>query len=172
MKPWPLSAPLSLALFLVFVRPVPASPVQSSQGEDQNTVAASAQESSQGHPLTGSIQPSDGGLKYGRFHKVLGRNLTTNLFSKNNLLPFLIGSGAALGIAPADQEISDAMRSVSAPTVRQGEWVNTGQIVGGIVTASSAGRSWRACSKRASTSVSSATPLPRPIRLTSYLLRD
>ena len=43
------------------------------------------------------------------FHLVLGRNLTSNLFTRQNLLPFLIGSAGALAIAPADQEISRSL---------------------------------------------------------------
>jgi hypothetical protein len=79
--------------------------------------------------------PSAGQLKYSRFHRVLGRNLTSNLFTQKNLLPFLIGSAGALAIAPADQEISDALRD-HAP-----EYGTAGQILGGVVTASFVGGS-------------------------------
>jgi hypothetical protein len=67
-------------------------------------------------------------LKYSRFHRVLARNLTTNLFTRSNLAPFLIGSAGALAIAPADQEISRAMYD-HAPEIG-----DAGQILGGVVT--------------------------------------
>ncbi len=79
--------------------------------------------------------PSAGKLTYKRFHRVLGRNLTSNLFTQHNLLPFLIGSAGALAIAPADQEISDALRDHAH------EYGSAGQIVGGVVTASFVGGS-------------------------------
>jgi hypothetical protein len=52
---------------------------------------------------------SGGDLKLIRFPAVLSHNLTSNLFTRGNLLPFLIGSAASLAIAPADQEISRSM---------------------------------------------------------------
>ena len=83
--------------------------------------------------------PAPGELKYSRFHKVLGRNLTSNLFSKRNLLPFLIGSAGALAIAPADQEISDALRGESPEIGSSGNYIgNVGMVslVAGSVLAS------------------------------------
>ncbi len=74
---------------------------------------------------TGTPPPAK--LKYSRFHKVLARNLTTNLFTKGNLAPFLIGSAGALAIAPADQEIHRAFYNHA-----QG-WGQAGGIIGGPV---------------------------------------
>jgi hypothetical protein len=79
--------------------------------------------------------PAAATLKYSRFHRVLGRNLTSNLFTRKNLVPFLIGSAGALAIAPADQEISRALRD-HAP-----EFGEAGQVIGGIVTVSFVGGS-------------------------------
>jgi hypothetical protein len=76
-----------------------------------------------------------GTLKYSRFPQVLGRSLTSNLFSKKNLAPFLIGSAAALAIAPADQEISHALRD-HAP-----EFGDAGSVIGGVVTVTFVGGS-------------------------------
>lgn len=75
----------------------------------------------------------DPDLKLTRFPVVLGHNLTSNLFNRGNLLPFLIGSAAALAIAPADQEISQSMYN-HAP-----EFGDTGETVGPIVTGSIVG---------------------------------
>ena len=74
-----------------------------------------------------------GNLNLSRFPTVLGHNLTSNLFTRGNLLPFLIGSAAALTIAPADQEISRSMSNHAH------EFGNTGEIVGPIITSSIAG---------------------------------
>jgi hypothetical protein len=64
---------------------------------------------------------------------VLGRNLTSNLFTRQNLTPFLLGSAGALVIAPADQEISRSMYE-HAP-----EFGSSGQILGILVPASMVG---------------------------------
>jgi membrane-associated phospholipid phosphatase len=70
-----------------------------------------------------------------RFHKVLGKNLTTNLFTHDNLAPLLIGTVAALAISPADQGIVDTLRGES-PAMGK-----TGSVLGGpaFVSAVSAG---------------------------------
>jgi membrane-associated phospholipid phosphatase len=70
-----------------------------------------------------------------RFHIVLGKNLTSNLFSRGNLAPFLIGSAVALAISPADQGIVDALHGKS-PTAGK-----IGNVLGGpaLVSAVSAG---------------------------------
>jgi membrane-associated phospholipid phosphatase len=52
---------------------------------------------------------------------------------RENLLPFLIGSAAALAVAPADQEISRSTRN------RVHEFGDTGEIAGAIVTTSITG---------------------------------
>jgi len=65
-----------------------------------------------------------------RFHVVLGRNLTSNLFSRQNLVPFLIGTAGSLAIAPADQEIS---RSLSH---HMHEFGTAGDFLGSMVPAS------------------------------------
>lgn len=72
-------------------------------------------------------------LKLSRFPAIMGHNLTSNLFTHGNLLPFLIGSAAALAIAPADQEISGSMYNHAH------EFGDTGEIAGPIVTSSIAG---------------------------------
>jgi hypothetical protein len=72
-------------------------------------------------------------LKLSRFPAVLGHNLTSNLFNRGNLLPFLIGSAAALAIAPADQEVSRSMHNHAR------EFGDAGEIVGPIITNSIAG---------------------------------
>ncbi len=75
-------------------------------------------------------------LKYSRFHKVLARNLTTNLFSKKNLLPFVIGSAGALAIAPYDQEISRELRGDTPSVATAGDYIgNIGMaaFVGGSI---------------------------------------
>jgi hypothetical protein len=72
-------------------------------------------------------------LKLSRFPAVLGHNLTSNLFTRGNLLPFLIGSAAALAIAPADQEISRSMYNHAH------EFGDSGEILGPIVTGSITG---------------------------------
>jgi membrane-associated phospholipid phosphatase len=79
---------------------------------------------------------SGGDLTLSRFPAVLGQNLTSNLFSRGNLLPFLIGSASALAIAPADQEISRSMYGHAH------EFGNAGDVVGPIVSTSIAGGSF------------------------------
>jgi membrane-associated phospholipid phosphatase len=76
---------------------------------------------------------SGGELKLSRIPVVLGHNLTSNLFTRANLLPFLIGSAAALAIAPADQEISRSMYNHAH------EFGDGGQLAGPIVTGSITG---------------------------------
>jgi membrane-associated phospholipid phosphatase len=98
-----------------------AAPAAEDAGQDPSTTTPAAQSS-----------PS-GDLKLSRFPAVLGHNLTSNLFTRGNLLPFLIGSAAALAIAPADQEIS---RSTYNHAHGFGD---TGEIVGPIVTSSITG---------------------------------
>ena len=83
-------------------------------------------------PSAGQSQ-SGGNLTLRRFPIVLGQNLTSNLFARQNLLPFLIGSASALAIAPADQEISRSMYGHSP------EFGNAGDTVGPIVSTSIAG---------------------------------
>lgn len=77
--------------------------------------------------------PADLTLK--RFPVVLGHNLTTNLFTRDNLLPFVIGSAAALAIAPADQEISRELYNHAPEFGDAGDtWepIITGSITGGL----------------------------------------
>jgi len=74
-----------------------------------------------------------GDLKLSRFPAVLGHNLTSNLLTRENLLPFLIGSVAALAVAPADQEVSRSIYN------RAREFGDTGEIVGPIITSSITG---------------------------------
>lgn len=62
-------------------------------------------------------------LRYSRFHNVLAHNLTTNLFSKRNLLPFMIGSAGALAIAPHDQEISRELRGDTPSMATAGDYI-------------------------------------------------
>jgi len=62
-----------------------------------------------------------------RFHKVLEKNLTSNLFVKSNLAPLLIGAAGALAISPFDKRIVDEIRGES-PLVGK-----TGNILGGPV---------------------------------------
>jgi hypothetical protein len=92
--------------------------------QDPSTAAQATQ---QPQPQSTGAPPA-AKLKYSRFHRVLARNLTTNLFVRQNLAPFLIGSAGALATAPADQEISRAMYD-HAP-----EYGDAGQILGGVVT--------------------------------------
>jgi membrane-associated phospholipid phosphatase len=69
----------------------------------------------------------------------LGHNLTSNLFTRGNLLPFLIGSAAALAIAPADQEISRSMYNHAHEFGDMGEVLEpivSGSITGGAFLAS------------------------------------
>jgi hypothetical protein len=118
-------------LMLWFAQAIPAfaagDPAQDPSGAEQNS-------QQQAQPQTAANPPA-AKLKLGRFHRVLARNLTTNLFVKQNLAPFLIGSAGALAIAPADQEISDALRG-QAP-----EYGKAGKYIGGIVAASFVGGS-------------------------------
>jgi hypothetical protein len=76
---------------------------------------------------------SDGELKLNRFPAVLGHNLTSNLFTRGNLVPFLIGSAGALAIAPADHEISRSMRGHARG------YGNSGAIIGSAIPLSLAG---------------------------------
>jgi membrane-associated phospholipid phosphatase len=74
--------------------------------------ATAAEDTDQAPSLSApSEQSSSGGeLKLSRFPAVLGHNLTSNVFTRGNLVPFLIGAAGALAIAPADQEISRSLR--------------------------------------------------------------
>ena len=71
--------------------------------------------------------PSDENVPLKRFPHVLGRNLTFNLFDRGNLLPFLTGAAGAMAIAPADQEISLAMRDHAR------EFGDAGNVLGTVV---------------------------------------
>jgi len=123
---------LALPRILVFWFAL-AAPVLAAQDDPQDpkTVAPGTSQD-QAQPTS---TPSAAELKYSRFHRVLGRNLTSNLFTRKNLVPFLIGSAGALAIAPADQEISGALRE-HAP-----EFGDAGQIIGGVITVSFVGGS-------------------------------
>ena len=105
-------------LLTCFVPAVPAA-------EDASQNATTSTSQTQVSPATD--------LTLKRFPLVLGKNLTSNLFSRGNLLPFLIGSGAALAIAPVDQEISRSMYG------HAGEFGDEGETWGPIVTASVTG---------------------------------
>jgi membrane-associated phospholipid phosphatase len=89
---------------------------------------------------TPASQTSPGAdLKLTRFPAVLGHNLTSNLFTRGNLFPFLIGSAAALAIAPADQEISRSMYNHAHEFGDVGEVLEpiiSGSITGGAFFAS------------------------------------
>jgi len=81
-----------------------------------------------------SEQSSYGGeLKLSRFPAVLGHNLTSNLFTGGNLVPFLIGSAGAMAIAPADQEISRSLRDHARG------YGDAGEILGNVIPLSIAG---------------------------------
>jgi hypothetical protein len=126
-----LGLTLRWLLLLWFSLPVSAlsaeKPAQDPSTAVQGTQQAQAQS-------TAGVPPA-AKLKYSRFHRVLARNLTTNLFTRSNLAPFLIGSAGALAIAPADQEISRALRD-HAP-----EYGDAGRILGGVVTGAFVGGS-------------------------------
>jgi membrane-associated phospholipid phosphatase len=77
-------------------------------------------------PAAQSFASAD--LTLTRFPAVLVHNLTSNLFTRENLLPFLIGSATALAISPADQEISRSMYNHAH------EFGDAGEIAGEIVT--------------------------------------
>jgi len=82
---------------------------------------------------------SSGEFRLTRVPLVLGQNLTSNLFTRENLLPFLIGSAAALAIAPADQEISRSMYNHAHGFGNAGEVLEpivSGSITGGAFLAS------------------------------------
>jgi membrane-associated phospholipid phosphatase len=99
-------------------------------------LAAQAAEDTCQDPSTttpSSQSSSSADLKLTRFPTVLVHNLTSNLFTRGNLLPFLIGSAAALAISPADQEISRSMYN-HAP-----EFGDAGDTLGSIVPASITG---------------------------------
>jgi membrane-associated phospholipid phosphatase len=84
--------------------------------------------------ITPSSQSSDSAdLKLTRFPAVLVHNLTSNLFTRGNVLPLLIGSAAALAIAPADQEISRSMVNHAR------EFGSAGDMLGSIIPASITG---------------------------------
>jgi len=60
-----------------------------------------------------------------RFPIVLARNLTLNLFTQQNLVPFVIGTVGSLAISPADQEISRSVANHAR------EFGKTGDVLGG-----------------------------------------
>ena len=117
-------------LFLWIAMTAPALRAEDARQEPGTAAPATAQDQTQA-----SGAPAAGTVKYSRFHRVLARNLTSNLFTRKNLTPFLIGSAAALAIAPADQEISQALRG-DAPTAG-----DAGSIIGGAVAVSFVGGS-------------------------------
>lgn len=92
-----------------------AAPVFAS-GQAPQDPAATAPETAQDQSQETPVPPI-GELEYRRFHRLLALNLTSNLFTRNNLVPFLIGAGGALAIAPADHEISRALRAADARTI-------------------------------------------------------
>jgi membrane-associated phospholipid phosphatase len=100
-----------------------AAPAKAAENLDQASLPSAPSEQS----------ASDGELKLSRFPAVLGHNLTSNLFTRENLVPFLIGSAGALAITPKDQEIGRAMRGHARG------YGDAGEIVGGVVPISFAG---------------------------------
>jgi membrane-associated phospholipid phosphatase len=129
MKLRPHPAVLGIPFLLIAL----ALPALSAEDTAQDP-AKSATGTAQAQPQPAAA-PAASTLKYSRFHRVLGRNLTSNLFTRKNLAPFVIGSAAALAIAPADQEISQGLWD-HAP-----EFGDAGQIIGGVVTVSFVGGS-------------------------------
>jgi hypothetical protein len=121
------------ALRILFLWTALVAPAQAAEDLPQDPGAAAPGTAQDQAQPAGT--PAAGTLKYSRFHRVLGRNLTSNLFTRKNLVPFLIGSAGALAIAPADQEISRALRD-HAP-----EFGDAGQVIGGVITVSFVGGS-------------------------------
>jgi membrane-associated phospholipid phosphatase len=97
--------------------------------------AMAAEGTDPAHPPSAPSEQSfwGGELKLSRLPAVLGHNLTSNLFSRGNLVPFLIGSAAALAIAPADQEISKSLRDHARG------YGDAGDILGKVIPFSFAG---------------------------------
>lgn len=125
--------PRFAALRIPIVWFVLAVSAQATEGAPQDSTA-SASNTAQDQSQTPGVPPG-GAPKFSRFHRVLGRNLTSNLFTRNNLTPFLIGAAGALAIAPVDQEISQALRGHASG------FGDAGQEVGGIAIASIVGGS-------------------------------
>jgi len=101
-------------------------------------LAAPAKAAEDTDPTPSPSAPSEqtfwgGDLKLSRFPAVVGQNLTSNLFTRGNLVPFLIGSAAALAISPADQEISRALRGHAHG------YDDAGEILGEVIPFSIAG---------------------------------
>jgi len=103
-----------------------AAPVTASEDTDPARSASAPSEQSS----------SGGELKLSRFPAVLGHNLTSNLFTRENLVPFLIGSMGALAIAPADQEIIRSLRDHAHG------YGDTGEILGNMTPLSIVGGSF------------------------------
>ncbi len=130
-------------LFFWIAIVAPALCAEDARQEPATAAPATAQDKAQPAGVPGAAQTqaqpagasATGTLQYSRFHRVLARNLTSNLFCRKNLAPFVIGSAAALAIAPADQEISQALRG-DAPTAG-----DAGSIIGGAVAVSFVGGS-------------------------------
>jgi hypothetical protein len=130
-----LTTPLGILILLKTL----AGPVLASQppGSDAPDNTESVTQDTREH--VPAAAPVSGELRYSRFHKVLARNLTTNLFSQKNLIPFIIGSAGALAIAPADQEISDSLRGNAPEAGTAGNYIGEAGMaafVGGSVLAS------------------------------------
>jgi hypothetical protein len=120
-----------LCLALAFL--APASQALAFQDAPDKSATA-APKTHDTKPKGAQVVPAE--LKYSRFHKVLARNLTTNLISKKNLLPFVIGSAGALAIAPYDQEISRELRGDTPSMATAGDYIgNIGMaaFVGGSI---------------------------------------
>lgn len=73
--------------------------------------------------------------RFGDFGRALGYNFTKGLFSRENLIPVLVGVGATLVAKPFDEDVSDALRDSSSG------WGDAGQAAGGVyvVAGSTAG---------------------------------
>jgi hypothetical protein len=75
-----------------------------------SAMPASAAEAPDPEPSAPKQISSGDELTLKRFPAVLGKNMTSNLFTRGNLAPFLIGAAGALAVAPKDQEISKSMK--------------------------------------------------------------
>ncbi len=123
-----------LVLCLALVSPALTSPAAAFQDTPVDNSASASAPSPEIKPAETPLAPAE--LTYRRFPKILARNLTTNLFSKGNLLPFVIGSAGALAIAPYDQEISHELRGDTPSMATAGDYIgNVGMaaFVGGSV---------------------------------------
>lgn len=108
-----------------------AAPVLAVEDNPQDSPTAEPG-TSQNQPPAPPV-PLVGDPEYSWFHRVLAQNLTSNLFTRQNLVPFIVGAGSALAISPADQEISNTLRD-EIPG-----FGDVGQNFGGIATASFVG---------------------------------